>query len=141
MPNLNKVILMGNLTRDPELGRTPSDTAVCRVGLAINRNYTDASGQKQKDTTFVDAEAWGRTGEVIAQYLHKGEPILVEGRLKLDQWQDKDGANRSKLKVVIEQFEFISSRAQDEGGRQGQTFEPQGRSAPTTRPQMAMSGR
>ena len=75
MPNLNKVILMGNLTRDPELRQTPNNTDVCQIGLAINRNYTDGGGEKQQETTFVDAQAWGKTGEVINQYLHKGDPI------------------------------------------------------------------
>ena len=119
MPNLNRVILMGNLTRDPELRQTPSSQSVCNFGLAVNRHYTDGDGQKQQDTTFVDAEAWGRTAEVIDQYLAKGAPILVEGRLKQDQWQDREsGANRSKLKVVVESFEFISS------GRNGNEQNP-----------------
>lgn len=124
MPNLNRVILMGNLTRDPELRQTPTNQSVCNFGLAVSRHYTDGDGQKQQDTTFVDAEAWGRTAEVIDQYLAKGQPILIEGRLKLDQWQDRDsGANRSKLKVVVESFEFISG-SQDGDERNASSDRP-----------------
>lgn len=112
MPNLNKVMLMGNLTRDPELRYTPNNTAVTNIGLAINRTWFDKNtNQKNEETTFVDCEAWGRTAEVINEHLSKGRPIYVEGRLKLDQWQDKEsGANRSKMKIVVESFEFIDSR-------------------------------
>jgi single-strand DNA-binding protein len=110
MANYNKVLLMGNLTRDPELKRTSNDMAVAQVSIAVNRQYKDRNGEQVKETTFVDCEAWGRTAEVMAQYLSKGKPVFVEGRLKLDQWQDKDGNNRSKLKVVIEKFEFIDSK-------------------------------
>ena len=110
MPNYNKVLLMGNLTRDPELKRTSSDMAVAQLSIAVNRQYKDKSGEQVKETTFVDCEAWGRTAEVMSQYLSKGKPVFVEGRLKLDQWQDKDGSNRSKLKMVIEKFEFVDSK-------------------------------
>ncbi len=118
MPNLNRVMLMGNLTRDPELRYTPNNTAVANIGLAINRTWRNQQGEKQEDTTFVDCEAWGRTAEVLNQYLRKGRPVYVEGRLRLDQWQDKEGNNRSKLKVVVETFQFIDSRGggDDEGG-------------------------
>jgi single-strand DNA-binding protein len=126
MPNLNKVMLMGNLTRDPELRYTPNNTAVCNVGLAINRRWRDQQQQQQEETTFVDCEAWGRTAENINQYLRKGRPLYVEGRLKLDQWEDKEGNKRSKLKVVVETFQFIDSReggggqgGQQSGGNQG----------------------
>jgi len=137
MPNLNKVIVMGNLTRDPELRQTPNNTDVCQIGMAINRNYTDGGGEKQQETTFVDAEAWGKTGEVINQYLHKGDPILVEGRLKFDQWQDQDGNRRSRLKVVIERFEFIGT-----GSRSEATVEPQSPApADRQRPQERQSDR
>lgn len=121
MPNLNKVMLMGNLTRDPELRYTSNNTPVASIGLAINRRWRNQQGEQQEETTFVDCEAWQRTAEVISQYLKKGRPIYVEGRLKLDQWQDKDGSNRSKLKVVIDNFQFIDSRqdAGDTGGGGG----------------------
>ena len=116
MPNLNRVMLMGNLTRDPELRFTPNNTAVCQVGMAINRRWKDPNGEQKEEVTFVDCEAWGRTAEVINQYLRKGRPIFIEGRLKLDQWQDKEGNNRSKLKVVVESFEFIDSKPADGSG-------------------------
>ncbi len=111
MANYNKVILMGNLTRDPELKRTSSDMAVAQISIAVNRQYKDKTGEMQKETTYVDCEAWGRTAETMSKYLVKGRPVFVEGRLKLDQWQDKDGNNRSKLKMVIEKFEFVDSKA------------------------------
>ena len=117
MANFNKVLLVGNLTRDPELKHTPSNQAVAQIGLAVNRNFQTKDGEKREETTFVDCEAWGRTAEVMCQYLEKGRPVLVEGRLKLDQWQDKDGNNRSKLKVVIENFQFLGGRG--EGGQGG----------------------
>jgi single-strand DNA-binding protein len=117
MANFNKVLLVGNLTRDPELKSTPSNQSVAQIGLAVNRNYQTKEGEKREETTFVDCEAWGRTAEVMCQYLAKGRPVLVEGRLKLDQWQDKDGNNRSKLKVVIENFQFLGGRG--EGGQGG----------------------
>lgn len=115
----NKVILMGNLTRDPELRHLPnSNTAVCTIGLAVNRRFRTADGENREETTFVDCEAFGRTAEVLAQYLRKGRPVMLEGRLRLDQWQDKDGGNRSKLKVVVEGFQFVDSK-QDGGGGNG----------------------
>ena len=107
--NLNKVFLMGNLTRDVELKKTPSNMSVANIGLAVNRQYR-ANDETREETTFVDCEAWGRTAEVMGQYLRKGRPVFIEGRLKLDQWQDRDGNNRSKLKVVIDNFQFIDSR-------------------------------
>ena len=110
MANYNKVLLMGNLTRDPELKRTSSDMAVAQISIAVNRRYKDKTGELKEETTFVNCEAWGKTAETMAKYLSKGKPVFVEGRLKLDQWQDKDGNNRSKLKVVIEKFEFVDSR-------------------------------
>ncbi|NNF41669.1 MAG: single-stranded DNA-binding protein [Phycisphaerales bacterium] len=107
MSNYNKVLLMGRLTRDIELKYTPSNQPVANIGLAVNRKWRNREGQDQEETTFVDCEAWGRTAEVMSQYLVKGRPVFVEGRLRLDQWQDKDGGNRSKLKVVVDTFQFI----------------------------------
>ncbi len=115
MSNYNKVLLMGRLTRDIELRHTPSNQPVANIGLAVNHHYTTREGEKKEDTAFVDCEAWGRQAEVMSQYLSKGRPVFVEGRLKLDQWQDKEGGNRSKLKVVIENFQFIDSRNEGEG--------------------------
>jgi len=111
MASFNKVILMGNLTRDPQLKYTPSQVAVCEFGLAINRKWKSATGEQKEEVNFIDITAFGRTGEVINQYFTKGKPIFVEGRLKYDQWDDKTtGAKRSKLTVVAESFEFIGGR-------------------------------
>lgn len=113
MANFNKVILAGNLTRDPELRYTPNGKAIAKFGLAINRTWTSETGEKKEDVTFVDIDAFGRQAEVISQYLKKGRPVLVEGRLKLDQWDDKQtGQKRSRLGVVLESFSFL-----DSGGR------------------------
>jgi single-strand DNA-binding protein len=128
MPNLNKVMLIGNLTRDPELRYTPNNTAICGFGLAINRKWNGQDGQQNEETTFVDCEAWARAGEVINQYVRKGRPLFVEGRLKLDQWQDKDGGKRSKLKVVVENFQFLDSN--NEGGSPRSTAPQQGVNRP-----------
>lgn len=115
--NFNKVILAGNLTRDPELRYTPKGTAVTEIGLAINRSWKSESGEQQEETTFVDVAAYGRTAEVIAQYMKKGRPLLIEGRLKLDTWDDKQtGQKRSKLRVVCEGFQFLDSGNRGEGG-------------------------
>ena len=117
MPNYNKVILMGNLTRDPEVRYTSSGTAIAKLGMAINRTWNNKEGQKQEETTFVDVDAFGRQAEVIGQYLKKGRPVMIEGRLKLDQWDDKQtGAKRSKLGVVLEGFQFLDSRGEGGGG-------------------------
>lgn len=131
MPNLNRVMLMGNLTRDPELRYTPNNTAVTGIGLAVNRRWRNQQGESQEETTFVDCEAWGRQAEVINEYMRKGRPLYVEGRLRLDQWQDRDGNNRSKLKVVVETFQFLDSRGGD-GPPQGESS-----SRPTNAPEPA----
>ena len=116
MANFNKVILAGNLTRDPEMRYTPKGTAIANFGLAINRKWKSESGETKEETTFVDIEAWDRQAEVVAQYFKKGNPILVEGRLKLDQWEDKNTHQKqSKLKVVLEGFSFIDSKGADGG--------------------------
>ena len=127
MANLNRVFLMGNLTRDPELRYLPSNTPVVKIGVAVNRRWRNQQGEQQEETTFVDCESFGRQAEVINQYLRKGRPIFVEGRLRLDQWQDKEGNNRSRMKVVIENFQFVDSRSGDDGGGgQGGSSEPRG---------------
>lgn len=108
MANLNKVMLIGNLTRDPELRYTPKGTAVADVGLAINRVWRDDQSQKHEDTTFVDVTLWGRQAELAQQYLGKGRGVYIEGRLQLDTWDDKEtGQKRSKLKVVGENLQFL----------------------------------
>lgn len=119
MASFNKVILLGNLTRDIELRHTSSSQAVANFGVAMNRRFRTAAGEDREETTFVDCEAWGQTGEVMAKYLSKGKPVFIEGRLKLDQWQDKDGNKQSKLRVVVENFQFVDSRSGGQGGGQG----------------------
>jgi single-strand DNA-binding protein len=117
MANFNKVILAGNLTRDPELRYTPNGKAIAKFGLAINRNWTTETGEKKEEVTFVDIDSFGRQAEVISQYLKKGRPVLIEGRLKLDQWDDKQsGQKRSRLGVVLESFSFLDSGNRVEGG-------------------------
>ena len=108
---MNRVILMGNLTRDVELRHTNANKAVGKFGLAVNRKWKDASGEQQEETMFIDCEAWGKTAELIAQHFTKGRQILLEGRLKLDQWEDKDsGAKRSKHLMVVDAFHFTGSK-------------------------------
>jgi single-strand DNA-binding protein len=117
MANLNKVMLIGNLTRDPEVKHTPSGKIVAEFGLAINRTWTNDQGQKQEDTTFVDVTFWGRQAEFAQQYLTKGRPVYIEGRLQLDSWDDKEtGKKRSKLRVVGETFQFLDSKPGGGGG-------------------------
>ena len=107
---------MGNLTRDPELRYTPKGTAVAKLGLAVNRSWRNAEGQQQDETTFVDVDAFGKQAETLGQYMQKGRPILIEGRLKLDQWEDKNtGQNRSKLGVILEKFSFVGGGGQNNG--------------------------
>ena len=116
MASFNRVILVGNLTRDPELRYTPKGTAVVRLGVAVNRQWKTDSGEGREEVTFVDVDAFGRQAEVIAQYLKKGRPILVEGRLKYETWDDKQTSQkRSKLMVVLESFQFLDSGRKDDG--------------------------
>ena len=120
MGNFNKVFLMGNLTRDVELNAIASGQHVAKIGLAVNRRWVGQDGEKKEETTFVDCEAWGKTAENVAKFFSKGRPIFIEGRLKLDTWQDKEsGQNRSKLKVVVEGFEFVDSKTGGSGGGGG----------------------
>lgn len=120
MPNLNKVMLIGNLTRDPEVRYTPKGTAVTDIGLAINRNYTLDDGERREETTFVDITYWGRQAEVLGEYMKKGRPLYVEGRLQLDSWEDKNtGQQRSRLKVVGDNFQFLGGRDDAGGGGGG----------------------
>ena len=110
MANLNKVMLIGNLTRDPELRVTPKGTAICQFSLAVNRKFKDESGGEREEVTYVDIEAWSKQGETIAKYCTKGRPLFVEGRLRLDQWEDKNTKEkRSRMKVVLENFQFLGS--------------------------------
>ncbi len=122
MASFNKVLLMGNLTRDPEVRTTPSGLTIAKLGLAVNRKYRTREGEQKEETTFVDVDAFGPQAEVIQRYCSKGSGIFIEGRLRLDQWQDpKSGENRSKLNVVLENFQFTGGRG--EGGNQGGGYE------------------
>ena len=119
MASANKVILMGNLTRDPEVRYTPKGSAVADIGLAINRYYTTDGGERREETTFVDITLWGRTAEIAGQYCKKGRPLYVEGRLQMDSWDDKQtGQKRSKLKVVADNIQLLGGR-DDAGGGSG----------------------
>lgn len=120
MPNYNKVILMGRLTRDPEVRYASNGNAIAKLSVAVNRVWRNKEGQQQEETTFVDVDAFGRQAETISQYLSKGRPIFLEGRLKLDQWDDKQtGQKRSRLGVVLDRFEFIDSRGESGGSGGG----------------------
>ena len=116
MANYNRVILMGNLTRDPQLKYLPNNTAVCEFGMAVNRTWRDRDGNQHAEVCFVVLAAFARTGELINQYMSKGRPMLVEGRLKYDTWTGQDGQKRSKHSVVVDNFQFVGPR---EGGGQG----------------------
>jgi single-strand DNA-binding protein len=116
MASFNKVILAGNLTRDPELRYTPKGTAVARITLAVNRTWKGEGGENKEEVSFVDVDVWGRQAEVISQYMKKGRPLLVEGRLKQDTWEDKNTKQKqSKLKVVLESFSFLDSNRGESG--------------------------
>ena len=120
MASFNKVILLGNLTRDPEVRYTPKGTAVTELGMAVNRVYTAENGEKREETTFVDVTLWGRTAEIAGEYLRKGRPVFIEGRLQLDTWDDKQsGQKRSKLKVVGEGLQLLGGRPGGGGGGGG----------------------
>ena len=114
--NLNNVVLAGHLTRDPELKQIGADRVVANTGLAINRRWKDAAGTQHEEATFVEIEAWGRTAELVGQYLKKGSPAYIEGRLKLDSWDDKEsGQKRTKMKVVAENVQFLGTRSTGDG--------------------------
>ena len=116
MANFNKVILIGNLTRDPELRYTPKGTAIAKIGLAINRTWKTETGETKEEVTFVDIDAFGRQAETLGQYMKKGRPIMIEGRLKLDTWDDKQtNQKRSRLGVVMETFQFLDFNKSAEG--------------------------
>jgi single-strand DNA-binding protein len=124
MANLNKVFLIGRLTRDPELRYTPGGMGVTEFGLAVNRVYTTASGEKKEETCFVDVNLWGRRGEIAKEHLRKGSPIFIEGRLDYRQWEAQDGSKRSKLRVVGENFQFLGAPARREAPVAGDQLDP-----------------
>lgn len=134
MASYNKVILLGNLTRDPEVRYTPKGTAVAEIGLAVNRVYNTEGGERREEATFVDITLWGRTAEIAGEYLKKGRQVLIEGRLQLDSWEDKQsGQKRSKLKVVGESMHMVGGRPGSGGGMESSEPDEEGsseRSAP-----------
>ncbi len=116
MPTVNKAMLLGHMTRDPELRFTPQGAAVCEFSLALNHSYTNKqTGQKVEDVSFIDIIAWGRTAEVCAEYLKKGRPVFVEGRLTQDRWETQDGQKRSRVRVTAENVQFLGSKQSDAG--------------------------
>ena len=122
MANLNKVLLLGNVTRDPEVRYTPKGSAVCDLGVAVNRAYTTESGEKREEVTFVDVTLWGRTAEVASEYLKKGRPVFVEGRLQMDTWDDKQtGQKRTRLRVVAENMQLLGGRPSGGGEAPGES--------------------
>ena len=144
MANVNKVILIGNVTRDPEVKFTSKGSAVTDIGLAINRNYTLDNGEKREETTFVDVELWGRLAEIAGEYAKKGRPLYIEGRLRMDTWEDKaSGQKRSRMKVVGENLQLLGGRSEGTGrpapsggGSEHESHEapPPRRIAPPSRP-------
>lgn len=121
MANFNRVLLMGNLTRDPQLSYTPNQTAVVDFGMAMNRRWTGQDGNQRDETCFVDCRMFGKRAEVINKYCKRGNPLFVEGRLTFDSWEAQDGSKRSKLRVTVENFEFISGGGGGGAGGAGQT--------------------
>lgn len=148
MANLNKVLLMGNLTRDPEVRYTPKGTAVAELGIAVNRVYSGENGEKREEVTFVDVTVWGRTAENVGEYLKKGRPVFIEGRLQLDSWEDKQsGQKRNKLKVVADNVQFLGSPrgaggggGPDEGGDEPSRSRPSDGGRSSAPPKSAPAG-
>ena len=135
MASFNKVILAGNLTRDPELRYTPKGTAIARLGIACNRKWKSETGEMKEEVTFVDVDAFGKQAETIGQYLKKGRPILIEGRLRYDTWEDKQsGQKKSKLGVVLENFQFLDSGGSRGGDAEAPRSRPAAPSAPAAEP-------
>jgi single-strand DNA-binding protein len=138
MASFNKVILLGNVTRDPEIRYTPKGTAVTELGVALNRVYTSDNGEKREEVTFVEVTLWGRTAEIAGEYLKKGRPVLIEGRLQLDTWDDKQsGQKRSKLKVVADTLQLIGGRPGGGAAPSGEGDEGRQSSRPSPPPKSA----
>jgi single-strand DNA-binding protein len=134
MANLNRVLLIGNLTRDPEIRYTPKGTAVAEIGIAVNRVFSGEDGEKREEVTFVDVTLWSRLAEIAEQYLKKGRSVFIEGRLQLDSWDDKQtGQKRSRLRVVGENLQMLGSRGEGETGGTGAAPAPR-RSGPAPAP-------
>ena len=135
MASFNKVILLGNLTRDPEIRYTPKGSAVCDLGIAVNRSYTTDSGERREEVTYVDVVLWARLAEIAGEYLKKGRPVFIEGRLQMDSWDDKQtGQKRTKLRVVGETMQLLGGRpggaAAESGGENQKSSAPPKQSAP-----------
>lgn len=130
----SKVIIMGNITRDPELRSTPSGTQVCSFSVAVNRNYRDSSGEQKDNVSFFDCSAWGKSGEIIAQYAKKGSGILVSGRLEQRSWEDKEGQKRSRVEIVVEDFNFVGGGNSDGGSFSGSAKSASGAAATDVAP-------
>jgi len=138
MASFNKVILLGNVTRDPEIRYTPKGTAVTELGVALNRVYTSDNGERREEVTFVEVTLWGRTAEIAGEYLKKGRPVFVEGRLQLDTWDDKQsGQKRSKLKVVADMLQLIGGRPGGGGTPSGEGDESRPANRPSPPPKSA----
>jgi single-strand DNA-binding protein len=136
MANLNRVLLIGNLTRDPEVRYTPKGTAVAEIGLAVNRIYSGEDGEKKEETTFVEVTLWARQAEIAGQYLKKGRPVFIEGRLQLDTWDDKQtGQKRSRLRVVSESLQLLGSRQEGESSSPAAPPRRASAAAPPSRPE------
>ncbi len=116
MGYLNRVILMGNLTRDPDLRVTSNGNSICKISIALNRSYKLQDGTTREETTFVDVDVFGKQAEVVSKYFNKGKPILLEGRLRFDTWETNNGEKRSKLNVVMENFQFVGGRSESDEG-------------------------
>lgn len=129
MPSYNKVILMGNLVRDPELRVTASGLSICRFGLAINRLFQTKDGEKKEEVTFVDVDCFGKTADTVAKYFSKGKPMFMEGRLKLDSWETPHGERRSRLGVILESFQFIADTGGNNSGGSGRSSGPRSQQA------------
>ena len=135
MANVNKVMLLGNITRDLEVRYTPKGTAVCDLGMAVNRIRTGDNGERIEEVTYVDVTLWGRQAELAGQYLSKGRSVFIEGRLQLDQWDDKQtGQKRSRLRVVGENMQFIGGQG-GSGGKQGGSAAPRQQAPPSEQQQ------
>ena len=146
MANFNKVILAGNLTRDPQLSYLPSNTPVAKFGLAINRKRKGKNGEMHEETCFIDCTCFGKQAETLNQYMSKGSPLLVEGRLQLQQWTAKDGTRRSKHEVIVEQFQFLGGggggarRSEETPAREGQSNPAPQSAAPAPAAEFQESG-
>lgn len=144
MASVNKVILIGNLTRDPELRYTPKGSAVCEVGLAVNRKYKLESGESREEVTYLDVTFWGKQGETVSKWMKKGRPLYIEGRLQMDTWEDKtSGQKRSKIRIIAEEFQFLggdrTGGGPEEGGGQRYDNDRSGPSSASQAPRPAPS--